>query len=529
MPDDFGGAGVEKSFDSYLKGRPGVRTMQKNERGRIVGEIKGSYEAPRKGNDVYLTLDARIQFIAEKALRDGNIGRGSVVVINPQSGEVLAMATVPNYDPNRFIPSITQKDWDALNDNPVFPMLNRAIRGFAPGSTYKVPIALAGCVAKIQNNRYNCSGSVTYGTNAMQCWIQRQSGGSHGSLGLSDALMRSCNCFFYQYGNAAGIENITKVGKMLALGERTGIELDEEDTGILPNPEWLRLHCPQERWSSGYTANTSIGQGSVLASPLQMASVTGAVASGKAYKPHLLYKVMDGSETVEPHKPQLRADLNEHFSDKELEVVRKGMWKVVNDASGTAKAARIPGVEVAGKTGTAKNWRRVDRGNRLEDNHTLFISFAPYVNAKYAVCILVQGGKSGGGCAAPVAHRVIEQSLALDNGYNPKIEALAEVTGNFNKIESVSYADSGIPALAAVDEDGDTGTDAPEREASDAAPRVRSAAPNIRKQSDSNRETPTSTPRRAGIFSRGASSSESPQPSGTSNSGFFRRLFRAPQ
>lgn len=529
MPDDFGGAGVEKSFDSYLKGRPGVRTMQKNERGRIVGEIKSSYEAPRKGNDVYLTLDARIQFIAEKALRDGNIGRGSVVVINPQNGEVLAMATVPNYDPNRFIPSITQKDWDALNDNPVFPMLNRAIRGFAPGSTYKVPIALAGCVAKIQNNRYNCSGSVTYGTNAMQCWIQRQSGGSHGSLGLSDALMRSCNCFFYQYGNAAGIDNITKVGKMLALGERTGIELDEEDTGILPNPEWLRLHSAQERWSSGYTANTSIGQGSVLASPLQMASVAGAVASGKAYKPHLLYKVMDGLEIVESHKPQIRANLNEYFSDKELEVVRKGMWKVVNDASGTAKSARIPGVEVAGKTGTAQNWRRDDRGNRLEDNHTLFISFAPYMNAKFAVCILVQGGKSGGGCAAPVAHRVLEQSLALDNGYSPKIEALAEVTGNFNKIDSVSYADSGIPTLATADEDGDTGTGAPEREATDAVPQASAAAPNIRKQSDFNRETPTSTPRRAGIFSRGASSSEPSQPSGSSNGGFFRRLFRTPQ
>jgi penicillin-binding protein 2 len=537
VPDDFGGAGVEKSFDKFLRGRPGVRTMQKNERGRIVGEVKGSYEPPRKGNDVYLTLDARIQYIAEKALREGGIGRGSVVVLNPQTGEVLAMASVPSYDPNRFIPSIKQADWDTLLANKTVPLLNRAIRGFVPGSTYKVPIALAGCLAHIQGQRFNCSGSVTYGTNAMQCWIQRQSGGSHGTLNLSDALMRSCNCFFYQFGNAAGIDNISKVGKLLGLGEKTGIELDEEDTGILPNPQWLRIHSPAERWSSGYTANTSIGQGSVLASPLQMASVSGAVASGKSYKPHLLYQVKDGDEMVEPHKQVLRANLSQYFSDTELELVRKGMWKVVNDASGTAKAARITGVEVAGKTGTAQNWRRNEKGVRVEDNHTLFISFAPYLNAKYSVCILVQGGKSGGGCAAPVAQRVLEQALALDNGYDPHVQPLEEVPGNFNKVESVSYADNPLTALAAAaDEDGDTGTNAPEREATDTTPRPRNV-PNIRKEADSegsagtasSRAAPKPAGRRAGIFSRGERSSESSSSGAAPTGGFFRRLFRSPQ
>ncbi|MFM2176728.1 MAG: hypothetical protein RL015_826 [Verrucomicrobiota bacterium] len=531
VPDDYGGAGVEKSFDKYLRGRPGVKTMQKNERGRIVGEVSGSYEAPRKGNDVYLTLDSRIQYIAEKALRDGNIGRGSVVVVDPQTGDVLAMASVPNYDPNRFIPSIRQADWDELLGNRTVPLLNRAIRGFVPGSTYKVPIALAGCMAHVQSQRFNCSGSVTYGTNAMQCWIQRQSGGSHGSLGLSDALMRSCNCFFYQYGNAAGIDNITKAGKLLGLGEKTGIELDEEDTGILPNPQWLRLRNSVERWSSGYTANTSIGQGMVLASPLQMASVTGAVASGIAYKPHLLYQVKDGEELIETHKPEVRADLSKYFDIKDLELVRKGMWKVVNDTGGTAKAARITGVEVAGKTGTAQNWRRDERGVKLEDNHTLFISFAPYVNAQFAVCILVQGGKSGGGCAAPVAQRVLEQALALQNGYDPKVQPLAEVRGNFNKIEAVSYADNPLPALAAADEDGDTGTSAPERESTDTAPRPR-VAPNIRKQADSagsQTNPPKASTRRSGIFNRAPRPSETPSTPAPSGGGFFRRLFKSPQ
>ncbi len=537
VPDDYGGAGVEKSFDSYLRGRAGVRVMQKNERGRIVGEIRDAFEPPRKGNDVHLTLDARIQYIAEMALRDANIGRGSVVVVEPQTGAVLAMASVPNFDPNRFIPSISQEDWDALTTkDPTWPLLNRATRGFIPGSTYKVPIALAGCLAGIQGNSYFCGGSVVYGATPMQCWIQRQSGGSHGSLGLSDALMRSCNCFFYRYGNAAGIDKITQVGKLLGLGEKTGIELDEEDAGILPNPQWLRLRSPQERWSDGYTANTSIGQGSVLASPLQMASVAGAVASGKSFKPHLLHQVRDGTEVVVTHKPVLRADLAKFFPDQDLELVRKGMWKVVNDVGGTAKAARIPGIEVAGKTGTAQNWRRDERDVRVEDNHTLFISFAPYVNAKYAVCVIVQGGKSGGGCAAPVARRVLERSLALDQGYDPGIKTLPEAVGNFNKIEAVSYPDDGTPLVASADEDGDTGTDAPEREVSDAAPTSRTA-PNIRREADragsagarSNRAAPKATPRSAGDGT-GSGASESPSPAAPpQGGGLFRRLFRSPQ
>lgn len=537
MPDEFGGAGVEKSFDSHLRGKPGVRTMQLNERGRPVGEV--SYEEPRKGDDVYLTLDARIQFIAERALLDGKIGRGSVVVIQPQTGEVLAMASVPNYDPNRFIPSIKQSDWDELLGNRTVPLLNRSIRSFVPGSTYKVPIALAGCIAGIQNHRYNCAGSVTYGSKAMQCWIKRQSGGSHGSLELSDALMRSCNCYFYQYGNTAGVDSITRVGAMLGLGQRTGIELEEDDPGILPNPDWLRQASPNERWSNGHTANVSIGQGSVLASPLQMASVTAALASGKSFKPHLLKKVMDGDQLVLEKQPELRADLLEHFAEKDLETVRNGMWKVVNAQGGTARGARISGVEVAGKTGTAQNWRRTEKNVRVEDNHTLFISFAPYVNAKFAVCILVQGGKSGGLCAAPVAQRVLEQALALDNGYEVKPEPIPEVKGDFNKIEVVSYEDSPvIIAGLGQDEDGDVGTE-PEREATDTAPRNRSAAsaPSIRREADragsagvrNSRAVPKAVPvRRAPMFQNGEGQGQPPPASepAPAPGGFFRRLFR---
>ena len=509
LPDDYGGAGVEKSFNEYLRGKPGVRTMKKNERGRLVGEV--SFAEPHKGNDVFLTLDARIQYIAERALREGGVGRGAAVVIDPASGEILAMASVPSYDPNRFIPSITTEEYASYLDNPANPLFNRAVNAYAPGSTFKIVTSFAGCLADIQNRHFNCAGGVTYGNNYMKCWIAEH-GGSHGSLDVSDAIMRSCNCFFYQYGNAAGIDNITRVGQLLGVGERTGVELGEESSGVLPNPAWLRLHNPRDRWSAGHTANTSIGQGMVLATPLQMASVVATVANaGKAFKPHLLKRVTDGPDVVLENQPEVRSDLaKEGIDPKEVEMIRRGMWKVVNADAGTGKGARIPGVEVAGKTGTAQFWRTVD-GVKQKDNHTWFITFAPYNNPKYAVCTLVQGGKSGGGCAAPVARRILEQSLALDNGYQVTVQKMPESKGSFKFVESVTYADSGgVPEAAASDEEGES---APVREASEErpAPRRSSEAPTIRRRADAagsqgvsaQQEVPKAVPvRRAGLFRR---------------------------
>ncbi len=536
VPDDFGGAGVEKSFDTYLHGKPGVRVMQRDQRGRIVGEVDEEYQEPRKGNDVHLTLDVRMQIIADKALRDAKIGRGAVVVIDPASGEVLAMASVPSFDPNQFIPSIQQSDWDALLENKTIPLMNRAVRPYIPGSTYKIPISFAGCLAGIQKTAFNCSGSVTYGTKAMQCWIQRQGGGSHGTLGLSDAIMKSCNCFFYRYGNAAGIANITKVGKILGLGERTGIELEDEFGGNLPNPDWLRQHRPAERWSEGYTANTSIGQGMVEATPLQMASVTATVANGgKSWVPHLLKRVMDRDQVVLDNPPSLRGDLSANVKPDEIEIIRKGMWKVVNDPGGTGKSARITGVEVAGKTGTAQNWRNNERGQLVDDNHTWFISFAPYQNPKFAVAVLVQNGKSGGGCAAPVARRVLEQCLALDNGsFNIAVGALPAAEGHFNHIAAVQYADAAVPEAPGADEDGDVGAGASaSKPVDDAAPRV-NATPNIRRRADSSgsagsssgQNVPQAVPvRRVGIFNRGSSQETKPSDPAPSGGGLFRRFF----
>jgi penicillin-binding protein 2 len=291
----------------------------------------------------------------------------------------------------------------------------------------------------------------------MKCWVVDKRIPPHGNLGLSEALKVSCNAFFYQWGNAAGIENIDAIGEALGLGQKSGVPLSGEDEGILPSPELLRQTNPNERWSNGYTANTSIGQGSVEASPLQMAMVTATIANrGISYKPRLVHRVIDADgrdvkdETgkyVAPIEPEIRADLHSTgISDEEIELLRRGMWKVVNEPGGTGKRAQVKGVEVAGKTGTAQFWR----GN-VKDNHTWFICFAPYQEPKYAICVMVQGAKSGGAVSAPIAQKILEESLALETGYDPGLTKLAPAVGSFAQIEAVDYQakDAAVAKLAA--------------------------------------------------------------------------------
>jgi penicillin-binding protein 2 len=361
-----------------------------------------------------------------------------------------------------FIPSVSAEDWKSLNDDETDPLTNRAIQGYAPGSTYKTMIALAGLRAGISATRtFHCSGGVQYGGKFMKCWIADK-GGSHGSLALSEAIKVSCNAFFYQYGNAAGIEQIDAVGAALGLGKKTGVPLSGENGGILPSPDWLRLISPTEKWSGGYTANTSIGQGFVLASPLQMAMVTAAIANrGISYQPRLIYRVLDqqGRDVVDPetkqlvapHEPKVLADLQrEGVAAEQIEAVRRGMWKVVNEPGGTGKRAQIKGVEVAGKTGTAQFWRGTKK-----DNHTWFISFAPYQEPKFAVCVMVQGAKSGGGVSAPIAQKILEESLSLEKGYDPGLEPMTPAVGSFAQIEMVDFKVKAVPAAIAGQLDDD--------------------------------------------------------------------------
>jgi penicillin-binding protein 2 len=220
-PDIQGKTNVEFYLDDALRGKPGKRILKKSAKNQLEGEKE--IIQPTPGANVYLTIDARIQYITERALRA--VGRAAAVVIDPNNGQILAMASVPSYDPNKFIPAISARDWAAIKDADADPLTNRAISAYAPGSTYKIATSLAGLTRGLAKAVYTCNGGVTYGNTYMRCWIQAEHGGTHGPQTLTEAIKNSCDAFFYQYGNAAGIDAIDAVGKSLGLGEVSGIEL----------------------------------------------------------------------------------------------------------------------------------------------------------------------------------------------------------------------------------------------------------------------------------------------------------------
>lgn len=472
--DVEGKAQVEQIMDGYLRGSPGIRVMRKNAKGRIEGVSR--VEPPKQGANVHLTIDARLQYLVEEALRA--VGRGAAVLVDPSNGDILAMASVPSFDPNKFIPSISAADWQALNDDATDPLTNRATSAYAPGSTYKIPIALAGLKKGIGKSTFTCSGGVQYGNHFMKCWIAEK-GGSHGTLGLSDAIKLSCNAFFYQYGNAAGIDSIVQTGHLLGLGEKSELGLAGESAGVLPGPEWLAMMNPLERWSQGHTANVAIGQGYVLATPLQMAMIAATVANGgTAWYPRLIDRVVSQQGGVIYRAPvRQRGNLRElGLSDAQIELVRRGMWKVVNEDGGTAKRARIKGVEVAGKTGTAQFWR-----DNKKDNHTWFICFAPYDKPRYALCVFVQGAKAGGLVSAPIAAKILESALALEKGEAPTLAALEPAPGRFDFIQEINF-NREIPA--ALGTDGETTDVVPASLASSGGAERGAASPNIKPEVD---------------------------------------------
>jgi len=501
--DDYGVSGVEKSMDVRLRGRSGKRILLKDEKGSIVGEVGN--EPPGKGADVYLTLDARVQMIAENALREAGIGRGAAVVIQPATGDVLAMVSVPSFDPNNFIPTIAAEEWKRYGLDQTNPLINRALMPFAPGSTFKIPVALAGLYAGTGNRRLNCDGGQQYGRKFMRCWIHKK-GGSHGPIDISDAIKFSCNDYFYQYGNHAGIDSIKIVGNFLGLGKKTGLPLDGEFAGRLPDPGWLRLQRGTS-WTNALTALTAIGQGDNEATPVQMASMVATVANGGIrYSPQLISKIIEGGgDRVLPARPKPLDLRREGIKESQIELVRRGMWKVVNESRGTARRARSEDDETAGKTGTAQFKR-----NGVDDNHAWFIAFAPYDEPEVAVCVLVRGGKSGGGVAAPVAAKIIKETLALDKGENVDLIALHEAPGNFEPVDAVSYEDPGEETLE--DEDGDTGTQVAARQTP--VPRaIPVAEPNLRPAADAagSEAVPRAVPVRKAVRFKRAKRRGSPQ------------------
>jgi penicillin-binding protein 2 len=480
--DVEGKANVEKTMDIYLRGKPGVRYLRRNAKGAIDGVLRE--EPPRQGANVYLTLDGRVQMIVEEALRA--VGRAAAVVVDPNNGNILAMASVPSFDPNTFVPSIKAKDWKALREDEAHPLVNRGVSAFPPGSIFKLVTAMAGLKKNLADARFTCYGGVSYGDHYFRCWVSEKHY-THGTLTLADAIKVSCNAFFYQYGNAAGIDAIDTTGEMLGLGQASGINLTGEQPGVLPGPEWMRVYYPRERWTQAYTANVSIGQGYVLTTPLQMAMVYATIANGGvSYYPRLVDKVLnqDDSPVLDekgqpavPQQPKVHADFRTEISAEQIELVRRGSWKVVNEDGGTGGRARLDNVVVAGKTGTAQAML-----NGKKDTIAWFCCFAPYDNPKYVVAVMVQGGEKGGSVAGPIATRILQRTLAMDAGtFSQELAwvAPARKEDPFQMIEAVAYKDI-APNLSGEDEENPDAT----QNAENAQVAVATAAPDVEPEAD---------------------------------------------
>lgn len=446
--DDYGVMGVEKEMDHFLQGKPGKLIIEKDEKGKFVGEV--SRTEPQAGGDVYLTIDARVQYIVEKSLR--KIGRGAAVAIDPQTGEILGMASVPSFNPNVFIPEVSIDDWKRYTEDPTSPMFSRAINPYAPGSTCKIPIALAGCLSESWKYRFSCGGGAHYGNKFMKCWCAGK-GYTHGSIDVSSAIKVSCNGFFYRYANHAEIENIQTMTNLLGMGQKTGIRVTGENPGNIPNREWLRMQG--QSWSDAFTALVSIGQGATEASPLQMASVTATVANGgKVYQPRIVKKVVEKDGVVSwEEPPKLKYDLTqEGLTADQLELVKRGMWRVVNESGGTAGRARSELTVLSGKTGTAQT-------SVPGVSNAWFISFAPYDDPKIAVCVFVENGYSGGGAASPIAKHIIENYITMEQGREVEVAAIPEAIGRTDQIMSVAFDDSDLTKFAQADESSEEAVD----------------------------------------------------------------------
>ncbi len=405
--DLVGKTGIEKQYEDRLLGTEGELLEVVNSLGRVMGKV--SEVKPIPGKTVWLTLDVELQQIAEEILE----GReGAVIVMDPKSGGVLAWASFPNFDPNKFINRFTPEEWIDLRDNPNFPLQNRAIRGlYPPGSVFKLTMGLAALQSRTITERtsFFCSGVVQIYRQPRHCWYEP----GHGRLTLVSAIKNSCNIFFYQTGRLMEIDTIAHYGKMLGLGVKTGIDIPGESEGLLPTREWKKT-ARKEPWYPGDTISVAIGQGPMIVTPLQVAVHTSVIANrGRMVDPYLVESRRNGLEgPVENRSPSSNNYVS--IDPNHFEVVIEGSWMAVNDG-GTAAAARVPGFDVCGKTGSTQTIGREAAERLAEQNievrktHSWFTGFAPKENPRVVVTILIEYGGGGGETAAPLSKKLFER------------------------------------------------------------------------------------------------------------------------
>ncbi|PIP73200.1 MAG: penicillin-binding protein 2 [Nitrospinae bacterium CG22_combo_CG10-13_8_21_14_all_47_10] len=417
--DFVGKNGLENIYEPVLRGEKGYKEVEVDVSGRELKALRKL--PPESGNNLILTLDVRIQQELEKIMAgkmDQNM-TGSVVLMKVQTGEIIAMTSSPSYDPNKFAAGITPGSWNTLVADEWHPLQNRAIHGqYPPGSTYKIITALAGLeegVIKPDTSIF-CPGHFKLGRGFYRCWKKN----GHGLVNLHDALVESCDVYFYTIGHRLGIDTIAKYAKRFGLGSLTHLGLDQEKRGLVPTTQWKLLN-KKEPWLLGETISASIGQGYNLVTPIQQVSMMAAVANGGILlKPYLVKRIEEpGGRIQKEFFPNI---VNQVRIDPDnLEQVRKALRDVVNGPRGTGKGSRLKNIIVSGKTGTAQvvRMKSNEELEKEEDipvkyrDHAWFVAFAPYEKPEIAVAIIIEHGGHGGSIAAPIARKVFKKYFEL--------------------------------------------------------------------------------------------------------------------
>ena len=403
-PGDYiGKNGIERALENELHGSDGGRQLEVDARGRVLRTVSESY--PTVGNSVVLTIDAAIQKQAERAFGDQ---AGAAVAMDVNNGEILAFVSNPGFDPSLFSGKLPTEVWQGYLDDKRHPLENKALSGqYPPGSTFKMITALAGLQDNIVNEStsVNCSGSYDLGTSTFKCWNKK----GHGTTNLRKSIRESCDVFYYQMGEKLGVDKIAAAAQGFKLGAPLGVELQNEKSGLIPTSEW-KLKRFGKRWFHGETLPVSIGQGAVLLTPIQLASMIATIANeGTIYRPHLVKKIVDADGKM---LKETKTDVigTASFSKESFRLVKQGLLDVVNAPGGTGAMAKLYDVKVAGKTGTSQVVKLSDSKKSTPyqyRDHALFVAFAPFDKPEIAVAVVVEHGEHGGSAAAPIAGRIL--------------------------------------------------------------------------------------------------------------------------
>lgn len=425
----IGKLGIEKQYDRTLRGAAGSSQLEVNAVGRVIREL--SREEGQPGQDLVLTIDSALQTYTYERLQAER--SASAVVMDVHTGDVLALASVPGYDPNLFNVGLTNEVWNQLIKDPLAPLTNKAIAGqYAPGSTFKMMVALAALDSGLgPDTQAYCPGFLKLGNARFHCWKR----GGHGTLNMYGALQHSCDVYFYELSKRVGIDRITAMARRFGLGDTVGIDLPGERPGSIPSRDW-KLATFGEPWQLGETLISAIGQGFVLTTPLQLAVMAARLGNGgKAVVPRLTRQIARGENVEAPSEIEF-PDMG--ISSAHMRVVQTGMDLVTNNPRGTAYRARIKeeGWEMAGKTGTSQV-RRITLAERAAGviknkdlpwrrrDHALFVAFAPVQAPRYACAVVVEHGGGGSKVAAPIARDILIETQRRDPSVSPPIGLLA--------------------------------------------------------------------------------------------------------